>query len=370
MSDVAADAWHLAAAATALPHGPAQVALWEQAVALADAHHDDGLGYELRSDALWPMYHGNRADALLVHYAWCLAYLDRTPEEDPTDTLWKYRWVLASLADFATVTRAQIETAWADMKARYAANGYAARPVWLNRQIVACQLGDAAVAADAHRRYARARPGFLSDDPAQDARTAVEYQVFVGRDKAAVAAAGPYVSGHLARDESVPNVLMEILVPLARLGRWPEARAAADRAERLIRTRGEFLGASDELITFRAVTGDLAGAARLVNRHFAPGVAFPGEFNNISTYKHTLFVARRLAAAGSRVLLKTPPGLVPGADGGGRIKAGPFADWLAVELSAVCAGADARNGNDYHTGRLGDLDEWADLARKCTGVTA
>ena len=369
MSDHAADVEALTAAAAGMPHGPGQVALWEQAIAVADAHQDDDLGFALRDEALWPMYHGNRADLLLVTYAWCLAYLDRTPAADPHMTLWKYRWVISALPDFAAVTRGQIDAAWHDMKARYAANGYSARPVWLNRRLHLCELGDAAGAADAHRRYARTRPGPLCDDAGQDASFAVTYHLFRNRDAAAVAAGAEFMNGRIDDSDNLPAILNELLLPLARLGRWADGRALLTRAARLSRSRPQDIGEADETLTFLTATGDLAAAARHFDRHFTAATDRPGEFGNLSTYKHALFFARRLAATRPRLTLKVPAGLVPESDST-RVKPGSLRDWLEVELPALCGRADARNGNSYYTDRLTDLDDWAALAKKYGGVPA
>ena len=93
----------LLAEADTLPEGQTKAALCEQAIAIADAHRDEELGYEARMHSMFPLYHSGRTDALLVHFAWCLAMLDRDPDLDPTSMLWRYRWVIDCLPGFPEV---------------------------------------------------------------------------------------------------------------------------------------------------------------------------------------------------------------------------------------------------------------------------
>ncbi len=345
-----------------LPFGPGQVALYEEAVALADSHSDEELAFELRREMLWPAYHGNRPDLLLVHFAWCLAYLDRHPEAPPLDLLWQYRWVVDTMPAFAGVTRGHIDAAWADMRDRYQAGGWSLRPVWLLRRRILCDMGDLAGAADAHRRYVRCRADALSDDAGQDVAFAVDYQALLKRDKPTLRAAAPFLDGRITDPHLVIGFVDDALLALTRTGRAEEAHAWQKRAARLIAARPQFLGGSDNHLVFLTAVGDYAGAARFFDRNFTPALAEPGEFTQLTTYKAALFFARRLAAAGrTRVNLKVPENLIPGADGP-RCRPGPLRDWLEAALPKVCRRADARNGNTYYTDGLADLAGYDRLA--------
>ena len=94
--------YDLISKADELPEGPAKVAIFEEAVALADLHRDVALGYDARMEMLWPAYHASRQDLLLVHFAWCLAQLDADTDGDldEHEALWAYRWVLDTMPGF------------------------------------------------------------------------------------------------------------------------------------------------------------------------------------------------------------------------------------------------------------------------------
>ena len=363
MSDYETEALELARQANEMPHGAKQVALWEQAIALADDHRDGDLGLDLRSDALWPMYHGNRADLLLVHYAWCLAYLDRTPDQDPSLTLWSYRLVIDKMGYFPDITRAQVDAAWGDMKTRYEAAGFSARSVWQNRRVHLCLLGDLPGAAEAEREFRRSAHGPLSDGRNVDQSFAVAYLALLGRDEDAARAAEPFLDGTITDGVFVHAVTNRVVLSLARLGRVAEGREMVAKSARVTRANPQYLGKADEPLTFLALTGDLAAAVSHFDRHFAHAVAIPGEFTRLSLYKHALFFARELVAANRALQLKVPEGLIPGV-AGNRATPGELRDWLEVELPALCRRADARNGTAYYTTRLADLDDYALLARK------
>ncbi len=366
MSDHEAAVRGLVADAEGLPEGAGKVALYQEAIALADARRDAALAFDVREDALWAFYRGDRTDVLLVEFAWCLAHLDRDPTTPAVRLLWSYRWVVDVMPNFPEFSRNQIDAAWADMRRRYAEHGYSLRPVWLNRRLHLMALGDGPGAADAHRRHARLRPGFLCDDADQDAAFAVGYAEFRRRDRGVIAAAQPFLDGRIKCAELEIGVLDRVLLPLARLGRASDAVPLRARAARLAATRPEFLGSGDMALTFLTITGDLAGAVRHFDRHFTPAHDEPGALSQLSTYQHALFFAREVVRRNRSPALKVPAGLIPGVSGT-RTTPGPLRDWLEVALPELCARADARNGNGYYTGRLVELDEYTRLARALGG---
>ena len=367
-SAYAEDAWELLLEAANLPHGPGKIALHEQAITLADTHHDDPLGFDLRMETLWPLYHAKRADLLLVHFSWCLAYLDRTPAVPAFDLLWQYRWVVDSLPGFADISRDQIEAAWADLRDRYIAAGWSVRPAYLLRRRICMKMGDAAAAKAAHREYTKAPRDQMSDGPDTDITFSVDYLGFLRQDAATLRAAGPFFDGSLDDAHHTVHFVDDVLPTLIRRRLFGEARDWQRRSARLVESRPQFLGVSHNSLVLLSVVGDHAGAVRFFDKNFGPALAHPGQLTHVGMMQAALFFARRLLAANKLYLsLKVQDAPVPGATAG-RVRPGPLVDWLETALPALCRLADARNGTPHFVDRLNDLDEWAAAAADYTNT--
>src|SRR5690349_10358828 len=99
----------LIAEADGLPPGPAQLAVLEQAVRLADTLNDVDLGFEARSDLMDAALGVGRGDLLSVAFAWCLAKYDEHPERFPDfDVCFAFRWAISELAPHPQFGRPQL----------------------------------------------------------------------------------------------------------------------------------------------------------------------------------------------------------------------------------------------------------------------
>lgn len=350
-----------------LPVGPARVASLEHAVAAADAASGDDFDYDsvrftVRSQALWPLYESRRADLMAVYYAWCLACLDRRPDYGPQPLLWKYRWVIDLMPRFSAISRAQIDATWLDMRDRYRAAGRSARSPWTQRVRTAMDFGDAELAALAAAEYPRCGRDDLSDSAETERLFDAQYAAFRRDDPATIRTASQVLATS-TEPYYVAHSVAALLPALTRAGRVAEAKPLADRAGGVVRRNTDLLSAADAPVTFWAVVGDLAAATKLFNRFYAPAVSRAGDLGELHWQKAALFLARELVSHHRKLQLKVPEGLIPGVTGT-RATPGELRDWLEVEYPALCAKADARNGNRYYTDHLADLDDYQRLARK------
>lgn len=344
--------------AEVLPAGPGSVAAFEYAIAVADAHRDEALGFEARTAAFWPLYRARRADTLAVVYAWCLAYLDRHPSSDSRDTLWIYRIVVDLLPRFSAVPRGQLEATWQDMFDRYRAAGRSARSPWTQRRRLAHDLGDADLAAHAAAEYPRCGRDDLSDPTTTERVFDVQHAAFC-RDDAATVALAERILGGASGDGytdgySLVHAAAAVLPALVRLGRAADGRRLLDRAARVVRRQPEFLSGADAHVVFLTVTGDPEAAVAHFNRNFTPAATRAGDVGELPWLRAALLLTRDLVRHGRRFLLHVPAGFVPAAPGR-RCSAGELRDWLEAELPRLSRLADARNGTSYQTDRLAEL---------------
>lgn len=356
-----AAAWEISGRAGEFPHGACQIALHEEAIALADRHRDEDLGYDMRQQALWPCYHGKRPDLLLVHFAWCVAYHDARPHEPASNLLWNYRWVIDSMPWFDGIPLDTIRRTWEDMRTRYERAGASLRPVWLLKRRIDGKLGDAAGVKDANRRYRKCRRDFFADSEDTEAAFDVFYHAWLRQDRATLEAARPFLDGTYPDPHFLIGVYDTILMPLARSGRAEEAQAYQKKATRFMASRPELLGTADDHIEFLAVTEDFAAGARVFDRHFTAALEHPGRLDSLKTLQASkLLTARLLKAGRTRLSLRVGEGILPGH--AGRVPIDVLDEWLARELPALATIADARNGNGYYTDKLNELDELNRLA--------
>jgi hypothetical protein len=363
MSDIGEAVGDLLDKADELPHGPAKVAVLEGAVALADLHGDEHLGYEARTALLLPCYKVSKKE-LIVHFTWCLAYSERHPDRDHSYLLNSYRWVISSLPGYLEVSRAQIDHAIAEMHGRFLADGYSPRPLHMLRNVVARQLGDAAMAEEAFAEFPRHPKDEQSDDAPTEAAFSVYHYLFQRRDDEALAAARPFLIGRYTSQTYQIVVPKKLLRPLVRRGEYEEAHRLHRKSMKLSDRLPEWLGYADEHVEFLALVGDLAGAVGVFAKHFAAGLAVPGVTVRFPICLVGRFLTDRLTKAGVEwVPLRPPEGLLPTVDG--RCRVAELAGWLTREVEDLASRIDARNDNDYHTREVARLAELNDLADRC-----
>src|SRR5262249_8201315 len=148
---------------------PSKVALFEEAVRLADTHGDAWRGYNLRHGLIHAATFGGHPEKALVAFTWCLAHCD--PEFEGRlghDMLWKYKWIADHLVNFPQIPRAQIESVFEDMTRRYRKAGAGMRTLHKLRSSAALDMGERALAVKHHQAWRRAARDAASDCAACD----------------------------------------------------------------------------------------------------------------------------------------------------------------------------------------------------------
>ena len=120
----------LLAQADELSDGLAKLMLLEEAVRLADTHQDLKKGFAGREALIHTATFGGFPEKALVAFSWCLAQSDRDPQTFPDQRiLWKYKWIMDSIAGFPQVSREQITKMMEDMRGRYLRSGRSMKPI-------------------------------------------------------------------------------------------------------------------------------------------------------------------------------------------------------------------------------------------------
>jgi hypothetical protein len=335
-----------------LDEGPAQVAVVEEAVRIADAHHDEEAAFHARKQLVQSASFGGQPDVALVAFSWCLALCDRDPETyDEAELLWQYKWVIENLPDFPHITRRQIEDLFADMTRRYERNGSTLNAVYQIRRDVAAQMCDRQAAEEANARFERTPRDYLSNCKACVNDSTVEYRLFLGDDAGALDAARPALDGKVTCAEVPHRTYAYVLLPLLRLGKVERAARYYRAGYKLVRPNPKFVRHKAYHLAFLALTGNLDRAVRLFERHLPEAVRTPSDYWRFEFYAAARLFLDRLCEGQEIPPIRVPEELRDGAEP--TLPAQAVAAWFDDRLSELAAAFDARNGNDGHTRRLG-----------------
>jgi hypothetical protein len=342
----------LLAQADALDEGPAQVALVEEAVRLADAHNDTEAGFHARKQVVQAATFGGQPDVALVAFSWCLAQCDHEPEEyDESELLWQYKWVIENLPDFPHVSRKQIEGLFADMTRRYERNGSTLHAVHQTRRDVAVQMNDRTAAEEANARFEQTPRDHLSNCRACVNDANVEYRIFLGDDAGALDAARPALEGKVTCGEVPHRTYSYVLLPLLRMGKVERAVRYYKAGYKLVRANPKFVRQKSYHLAFLALTGNLDRAVRLFERHLAEATRTPSAYWRFEFYAAVRLFLDRLTTGKAVPLVRVPEELREGPEP--TRPATAVAAWLDGQLHELAIALDARNGNDGFARRLG-----------------
>ncbi|HWE35466.1 MAG TPA: hypothetical protein VG406_02760 [Isosphaeraceae bacterium] len=351
--------------AAMLPNGPSQVALYEEAVRLADAHGDVPLAFDARDELITASTFNGYLDRALVAFSWCLGHCDREPSRfNDARLLWKYKWVANGLKSFPQFTLEQIEATIDDMARRYRKHGLSPRPVHTIRKNLAIHVGDRGKAREFMKLAQDAPRDSMSDCLACERNGAVHDMIFLGRDAEALDRAAPLLAGTMRCKRVPAGTLSKVLEPMLRLGRVAEAMACHHRGYRLIAQERDYLDDAAQHLGFLALTGNLAKGAKLVERHtpwmLEPSVSQDNRLDFALAAR--LFFERLRAAGRKRIKLRLPENfaaLRPDAT----YDPAELEAWFLDDARALAARFDARNGTNRSAERIA---ENLDLARLAT----
>jgi len=332
-----------------LDHGPAQVAIVERAVELADAHGEVGVGYFARNKLVEAATFAGRADVAMVAFSWLLAKYDADPESyDGHEILWRYKWILDCVADFPSIPKAQIDSLFDDMKRRYKASGASLHAYWGLRRNCAVAMGDADEAMRADAKIRQAPRDGLSNCPACVQDEEVEYATFIGEDAAAVKAAKPILSGRMKCGEVPERTYACVMMPLLRLGKHSEALDHYRTGYRLVRRNPKFVRHKAMFLTGLTLTGNLDRAMKLLDRHLPEALDSASPWWRFEFFLASRLFLEKLTEAGQTTLpIRVPDKLglagIPTVAG--------LATSLDGRLMELAEHFDARNGNGSFVGR-------------------
>ncbi|QMU77984.1 hypothetical protein GXW83_22090 [Streptacidiphilus sp. PB12-B1b] len=328
------------------PRGRATVAIAEELVEAAEAFGDP----EVTVSALVELMRGYHGSGEVVKYPVAFARLlglwDEHPkafdESEVHRLFWYFKWVGSGLLSTPDVPLASIRGWIAEMRRRYRAQGHDLQPVHAQEYALARHLGEGEQLA--YELWATRGRTQLSDCAACEARTRAAHHIRHGDDRQALAELQPTFDGQVGCDEEPHNSQALALLPLLRLGRLDEARAAHLTGYRKVRGQEAELSSVGRHLEFCALTGNEARGLELLaqNRGLFDFTAAPSSRLDFLTGVQ-LLLARLVGTGHGHLPCAGPLGTA--------WTVAALHDTVAGQADALAARFDARNGNGTVSGR-------------------
>ncbi len=349
-----------------LEHGPVQLALLERAVELADAHNDLDMSFEARSRLVESASFSGRPDVAMVAFSRLIAAYDAHPGRfDNFQFLWQYKWVLGFAPEFPTIGRDQLDELYADMKRRYKAEGSTLHAYWTLRRDNADAMGRVADGKKAHAKLMASKGDHLSNCAACVQDGTVSYLASIGDDAGALKAAKPICQGKLTCAEVPEHTYANVVLPSIRLGKHAEALAHFKTGYRLIDRNPDFLRQKGMFIVGLTLTGNLARALTLLDRHLAEALDAVSPWWRFEFFLSARLLLEKLAENGIITVPIRIPKKMELATGTGKPTVAGLAEWMDARLEELATAFDVRNGNKSFSRRVRQFPELLEYAKHC-----
>lgn len=337
----------------------ASASLREEAVRIADTHRDLDLAYEARKLFIEACLMADRCEEMLAAFAWCLGQMDRDPDRFWWDAvLWEYRWVISVLPSFPTISREQIDSMLADMTRRYRAVGASMRSIHVLRRVIAIDMGDRKMAAEAARAMKRSRIDFLADSTEAEQAFNKGYLVFLNRTDAIIKITRPMLRLPPGDGHFFGYACADILLPLLKRKKVREAMAAHERGYPYTRRNVRYLESAADHIAFLGLTDNFVPATKMFDRHVREAFAAPNLLNRLKFLIDVLPLFDRMMKLGHKtVKVRLPTECPLSPSSGKKIATEVVRIWLHATAADLAKQFDARNGNDYYSKRLSQVSK-------------
>ena len=366
MPDLAEQIANLLDDASDLDHTPAQVAILERAVDLADSHNDLDLSYQARSALVESASFSGRPDVAMVAFSRLIAAYDAHPGRfDSFQFLWQYKWVLGFAPEFPTIAQDQLDELYDDMKRRYKAEGSTLHAYWTLRRDNADTTGRAADGKKAHAKLIATKADHLSNCAACVQDGSVAYLASIGDDAGALKAAKPIFRGKLTCAEVPEHTYANAVLPSIRLGKHAEALAHFKTGHRLIDRNPDFLRQKGMFIVGLTLTGNLARALTLLDRHLAEALDAVSPWWRFEFFLSARLLLEKLAENGIVTVPVRIPKKMELATVTGKPTVAGLAEWMDARLGELATAFDTRNGNKSFSRRVRQFPKLLEYAKHC-----
>jgi hypothetical protein len=341
-----------------------RLALYEQAVRIADAENNTEYGIDLRWELIDEATFTGHPDRAMAAFAWNLAQYDRDPDQIGEFTLlWRYKYVLNAFASFPQISAKQIIDTYDDFARRFEKIGASLRTVHSTRCHLAVVMGDLEEIRKQLTLWKKHPRDYLSDCDACDRNSMVDTHILLGQHKRALQQAEPILNGSMSCGEVPHETYAIVLLPLLLLDRDDEARQYHEAGYALVRGKEEYVGANAYHLVYLVMVDDMTKALKLFTTHLGYALAASVPMRRLEFCQSSLFLFRRMLAVNKTKRKLRLPKAFPLYDDSGIYDIAELCVWFETEATGLAKQFDARNGNSFRMDKLAELKKLERLIR-------
>ncbi|MDQ3799268.1 MAG: hypothetical protein M3384_07455 [Acidobacteriota bacterium] len=338
-----------------MQHGDAQIALAEEAVRLADLNGDLKLQFRARSELIRAAVHGGESEKAIVAYSWCLKKYDENPDSFSEYLLfWQYKWILNNIHHFPAVSRAQIDSIFADAVRRYRQNNISLRPIYGELCSLELSSGNFEEANEYYRKWLTENRDLYADCLACETNRRVEYLASSGRDEEALKMAEPILNGDRVCSEIPHLTLGSVLLPLLRMNQVDVASECFTKGYKLVSGNKDFLLTVAQQIQFLALIGKTRKGTRLFEKHLSWALETKDLYSKFQFYKAVCLLLNVIEREKIKLVL---PNSCKDFNDGGVYETETLRRSFLQESEEMARLFDKRNGNSFFIGQLREIDK-------------
>jgi len=230
------------------------LALYEEAIVIADRYLTESDAYRARMDYSEKAVETGFYDKLLVSFAWCWTkFVERPERYSSFYMMWHFKWVVEDLHRFAVYSIEQLERMFALFKTYCEKYNYSLRPYYEAYMHFRLSSGNLAEADEYYRQWRKAKRDGLSNCQACEQHATGEYYIAKGHYKRALQLLKPVLEGKLTCRSVPKSTYIIVMEAYLALGQMEEASKYAGKAYRSLKGVND-LGKYGKLIAFYAVT--------------------------------------------------------------------------------------------------------------------
>lgn len=337
--------------ALVLPDSPRKVELLEEAVRIADAHHDELTAMHVRLQLLDAATFGGKIERSIVAFGWILGYYDKNPDcIDLHTLLWRYKWIVANVVGFTTVGKQRIYEMEEDIERRFLENGFSLQVVHEKRFENAKWMGDRERAKTYFEKWLQSERDSLSDCLACDQNHRVEAFAYFGQLHEALEAAEPLLQGRMSC-RTMPQVTYAMLIlPAIELQNADLAEQLFKDGYHQIQGKDNFLREAAQHLYYLVWTNRLDEAVDCFWEHLPISRNLMVDSHNLQ-FQHAASCLFQ-ALGTSNVQVRQATLLTEELSNKNSVPATELLDMSQKEVDRLTKAFDKRNENDYWSNRI------------------
>lgn len=326
----------------------AQVALYEEAVDIADELGDDWVSFGIRRELMQAAVFSGATEKLLTAFSWCLGKSDQDPDAFPEiNLLWQYKWAIAHSYRYPQISLEQTRSMLDDFEMRLLRNHLSPRPATYLRMCFCSAVGQLEEAATHAERWQQEPRDYLADCEACEMDNHVDALFVMQRDELAIKIAKPLLDREVTCAEVPHKTYARLVFSAIRCGRDELAKDYHRIGLPMVAGNTDFLPQNAQHAIYLIRLGDESSSLKIIERNLPWSLDTLESGDRLDFYVGALAVLR--GGDSEQVELRLPSTHPLHDKSNRRYSRAELARWFESEMNGLVAQFDARNQNDWQT---------------------